>query len=55
MNKNKRKQSFLDNLVEFISESEDQTTEEIKEELREEGIDPDSLIDKINKTISKHI
>ena len=37
---------FLDSLTEFLGNSDDMTNEELKEALREEGIDPDKLVER---------
>lgn len=55
--KKKRKEAseFLDNLVEFCSDFEDLSLDELKSELREDGIDPEALLLKAKGLIESKI
>lgn len=44
---------FLDNLSEFLGETEGQDLDDIKNELREEGIDVDAFVNKAKKVIAQ--
>lgn len=44
---------FLDNLSEFLGDSEGQDLNDIKNELREEGIDVDAFVTKVKGMIAK--
>ena len=46
---------FLDSLIEFISDSSDQSTEEIVTELRQGGLKIDLLIERIKGLVKKHL
>lgn len=46
---------FLDNLVEFYSDFEDLSLEELKAEIREEGINPEALLSKAKELIESKI
>lgn len=54
MNKDENK-NFLNNLFQFLDSNSDETLEELKEELREDGIDFDSAKVKLQETFSKLI
>jgi hypothetical protein len=45
---------FLDNLTEFLGSSDGMTIDEIKDELREYGIDPDETTKKLEILIKKY-
>lgn len=42
---------YLDNLTDFLTNCEGLSKEELKEELRTEGIDPNELISKVNQLV----
>ncbi len=44
---------FLDNLAEFLGETEGQDVKDIKDELREEGIDVDAFVAKVKGVIAQ--
>lgn len=44
---------FLDNLTEFLGETEGQDLKDIKDELREEGIDVDAFVAKVKGVIEQ--
>lgn len=46
---------FLDSLTDFIGRSEDQTTEDVKTELRHQGVDIDTAISKCKIMINEKI
>lgn len=46
---------FLDRLTDFLGSSDGQTTEEVKAELREQGIDIDSFLSEAKAKIKTHI
>lgn len=46
---------FLDRLTDFLGDSEGMTTEEVKTELREEGIDVDAMTERAKKMIAEKI
>ena len=46
---------FMDRLTDFLGDSEGMTAEEVKQELREEGIDIDALTIKVKKMIKEKI
>ncbi len=54
-NKDKTVSSFLDNLTEFITDFEGLTQEELNEELREEGIDPENFLSKVDGLVKSKI
>lgn len=44
--------AFVDTLINFLSDSEGLTLEEIKQELRDEGADVDGLIERIQVMVA---
>lgn len=46
---------FLDNLFEFLSDCSDETTEELKAELQEEGIDTSRLVRNVRSIVDSKI
>ena len=53
MSEGKRYLEMLDALTESLGSSEDQSFEEVKEELKAEGIDIDASISRLMQTVSK--
>ena len=46
---------FLDRLTDFLGDSEGMTTEEVKAELREEGIDVDGIVERGKQIVNEMI
>lgn len=46
---------FLDRLTDFLGDSEGMTTEEVKAELREEGIDVDGIVERGKQMVNEMI
>ncbi len=46
---------FLDHLTEFLTSTPERTMDELKEELRAEGIDPEAVIKKTHQLVDKKI
>lgn len=46
---------FLDNLLEFLSDCSDETTEDLEAELRQDGIDTDSLIRNVRNIVESKL
>jgi len=46
---------YLDNLADFFADFEGLSQEELKEELRAEGINPDELISKVNRLVKSKL
>lgn len=45
---------FLDRLEQFLSDTEGLTTEELKEDLRGQGIDVDGVLGRIEKLLARY-
>ena len=45
--------NFLNNLADFLGSSEDMTSEEIRQELEEEGIDVDASIERVKQLVER--
>jgi len=55
MGERKNYSDMLDTLMQALGSSEDQSLEEVKEELRAEGIDIDAYIDRLMHTVERSV
>ena len=46
--------NFIDHLTDFLGSSEGQSIEEVKAELREQGVEIDSLIEDVKELVLNH-
>lgn len=46
-------ESFFDNVVDFVSYPGDETTGELKEELKQDGIDPEKVVEGVKAVVKE--
>jgi len=55
MREPKNASEFLDRLIEWVTDMDDLTTEEIKEELREEGVDVEKVVKQVQDLVNEKL